>query len=202
MNNDKERQFIKSFERLCYSRSSWQVWADMVTMFACTISNAVDKTNFDRREKMYMDAVGHYEPGKIDAFAEMFANLVEAMEANPYQDFLGINYQRCAIFAAQDIDPIVAMMCYVQLSLIGCAAYVKIANSLTHPMTGHPLHQQPAENLWLTPMYFSDVWHWRRVFGMLDKMTPIAETAQDDVASIVSAQPIILRSEQISLFDM
>ena len=26
-----EKEFIKVFQELCYSRSSWQVWADLMT---------------------------------------------------------------------------------------------------------------------------------------------------------------------------
>ena len=51
----------------------------------------------------------------------------------------GINYQERALFVGQDIDPVVAMMCYIQLSLLGCPGYVAVGNSLTNPLTGHPL---------------------------------------------------------------
>lgn len=35
-----EKEFIKVFQELCYSRSSWQVWADLMAV-ANTISNPV-----------------------------------------------------------------------------------------------------------------------------------------------------------------
>ena len=46
-----------------------------------------------------------------------------------------INYQTSVLFVAQDIDYIVGLMCYLQLSLMGCAGYVVIANTLTNPST-------------------------------------------------------------------
>ena len=53
------------------------------------------------------------------------------------------------VFYAQDIDRIAALMCYIQLSLLGCKALIKIGNSLTDPLTeNEPLN----ENIWLTPM--------------------------------------------------
>jgi len=62
----------------------------------------------------------------------------------------GINFQRRIFFAAQDIDMIAGLMCYIQLSLLGCTAVVKIGNSLTDPFTNNePL----TEKLWFTPMY-------------------------------------------------
>lgn len=62
----------------------------------------------------------------------------------------GVNYQEKIIFAAQDIDPVAGLMCYIQLSLLGCMAYVKIGNSLTDPLT---TNVAPAENIWVTPMF-------------------------------------------------
>lgn len=61
----------------------------------------------------------------------------------------------------QDIDETVALMCYIQLSLLGVAGYVKVGNSLTEPMTDN----DDKENYWFTPMYFSNVWVLRRIFG-------------------------------------
>lgn len=46
-----------------------------------------------------------------------------------------INYQTSVLFTAQDIDYIVGLMCYLQLSLMGCAGYVVIGDSLLHPST-------------------------------------------------------------------
>ena len=71
-----------------------------------------------------------------------------------------LNYQNHVLFTAQDIDSTVALMCYIQLSLLGVAGFVKIGNSLTEPMcSGDSL-----ENYWFTPMYFSEVWTFRRIF--------------------------------------
>lgn len=60
------------------------------------------------------------------------------------------NYQEKLLFVAQDVDPIAAMMCYIQLSLLGCQAIVKIGNSLTDPFLNDELM---SNKLWFTPMY-------------------------------------------------
>ena len=39
--------------------------------------------------------------------------------------------------------------------------YVKVGNSLTEPMTDN----DNKENYWFTPMYYSNVWVLRRIFG-------------------------------------
>lgn len=84
----------------------------------------------------------------------------------------GINYHNHALFVAQDIDRVAAMMCYIQLSLLGCAGYVVVANTLTNPLTGSTLSPAPNENqeIWITPMYVSDVWHFRRLFNLLGSL--------------------------------
>lgn len=72
-----------------------------------------------------------------------------------------------ALFVAQDIDRVAGMMCYIQLSLLGCAGYVVIADTLCNPLTGNVLHPNPNENqeIWFTPMYISNVWRLRRFFN-------------------------------------
>lgn len=75
---------------------------------------------------------------------------------------IDFNYQQQALFVGQDIDYTVGLMCYIQLSLLGCAGYVYIGNSLTDPLTGHVLFGKEGANTWYTPMYFSDSWHIRR----------------------------------------
>jgi len=81
-----------------------------------------------------------------------------------------VNYQTSVFFVAQDIDFTVGLMCYIQLSLLGCAGYVVIGDSLAHPSTAYDrrgLIPRDEGNVWYTPMYFRDVWHWRRRAGFL-----------------------------------
>lgn len=76
-----------------------------------------------------------------------------------------INYQQTIEFVAQDVDFTAAMMCYIQLSLLGCAGYVIVGNTLTTPPT-EPLTNQ---NVWYTPLYFLDEWHWRRMLKTISR---------------------------------
>lgn len=62
----------------------------------------------------------------------------------------GVNYQQKIMFVAQDVDLIAGLMCYIQLSILGCKGFVKIGNSLTEPLTDCFV---PDENIWFTPMY-------------------------------------------------
>ena len=84
-----------------------------------------------------------------------------------------INYQTSVLFVAQDIDFLAGMMCYIQLSLMGCPGYVVIDDSISHPITGidpHGLIPRDGPKVWYTPMYFRDVWHWRRLWVQMDRL--------------------------------
>lgn len=92
--------------------------------------------------------------------------IAECHAAGKRLRLLGRNWQNCVLVTAQDIDSSVGMMCYIQLSLLGAAGYVKIGNSLTDPMTAG----DDSANYWYTPMYFSDVWRYRRIFHSIDRL--------------------------------
>ncbi len=77
-----------------------------------------------------------------------------------------LNFQNHILIAAQDIDETVALMCYIQLSLLGVAAYIKVGNTITDPMNS----SDTMENYWFTPMYFSDVWSLRRAVRKMDEL--------------------------------
>ena len=229
----KEKDFLKLFDKLTCSRSGWQVWEDLMTVMACSISNAVDRTpdKFQRREEKYERSIKNL--GGVEIPAQMLGIITMALEQNPDQDFLGklymslnlgnhwkgqfftpynicrmmaemnfgdgvqaeaerkgyisvcdpcvgagamliaaanamkrakLNYQTNAVFVGQDIDRVVAMMAYIQISLIGCPGYIIIGNSLTNPPTGHVLFPQDTEGqeVWITPLFMHDIWEMRR----------------------------------------
>lgn len=60
----------------------------------------------------------------------------------------GINYQREILFVAQDIDQTAALMCYVQLSILGCPAIIIVGDSLAKP----GFHTD--NSVWYTPFYY------------------------------------------------
>lgn len=272
--NNRQKEFVKEYERLCSRNSRHQVWSDFVYMTAAAISNAVDKRHAEHREEQYMTIVKRYTREELNVFPTLFALITSGMEEYPDQDFLGelymelnlgndkngqfftpydvckcmamltiesdvlrkqierqgyisindcacgagatliaaamvlkdafkdisFNYQQQAMFIAQDIDYTTALMCYIQLSLLGCAGYVRVGNTLTDPMVGHVLFGDGSENTWYTPMFFSEVWQMRRaienvksLFGKLsDAPAPIqAETSSTmDVTEKQQEEPL------------
>jgi type I restriction-modification system DNA methylase subunit len=232
---DYSQLFIKDFMELARTRSKWTVWDDFITMFACSISNAVDKSHihWDEREKMYLSIVKKYKKSEMDIFPRLAAYVIEALDKNQEQDFLGelfmnlnlsnehngqfftpyhvcdfmakitcdvdsmpktgpitindpacgagatliaaanelrkiyekrgLNFQNYVLAVAQDIDQNVGLMCYIQLSLLGLAGFVKIGDSLSDPIR----NGDDLSNYWFTPMYYSEIWTYRRMFDYL-----------------------------------
>lgn len=230
-NKNPEKDFLNIFNQLARYRRPLDIWRDFVVMFACAISNAVDKEHSKEREKLYLNTINKYGKANQDLFPELCAYTVMALDENPDQDFLGklymqldlgntdaqqyftpydvarmmssialgdidkkvkeegyvtisdpccgsganlisavnearrklekenLNFQNHIFMAAQDIDLTVALMCYIQLSLLGVAAYIKVGNTLTDPMT----ENDSLENYWFTPMNFTRVWAVRRM---------------------------------------
>ena len=87
-----KKEFVKIFHELCYSRQPWEVWSDVITVMACSIANATDKTpsRHESREKEYAECIKRLKG--VDKPAQLFAILVDALEMNTDQDFLGSLY--------------------------------------------------------------------------------------------------------------
>lgn len=84
----------------------------------------------------------------------------------------GVNYQRSVFFTAQDLDSTCALMCYIQLSLLGCAGWVRIGDTLSHPPTAPMLLGEDDGDTWYTPMYYSDEWAPRILAARLTAARP------------------------------
>ena len=88
---------------------------------------------------------------------------------------MGIDVQKDVMFVGQDVDRLAAQMCFIQLSLLGCAGYVVVANSLTNPVTGASdilPHENECQEFWYTPFFWTRTWTERRrvQLEMLKKM--------------------------------
>lgn len=229
--SEARNEFARVFKELTRDHRAWDVWKDFITMYACAISNTVDKSHFDEREAMYMRCIEKYKKGEQALFPELIAYLVAAIDENQDQDFLGsifmelglgstskgqfftpydickamagvtlgddlvdrieekgvisindsscgagatliaaiqeakrklegtgYNYQERLMIIGQDVDEIVALMCYIQISLLGMPGFVKVDNTLTNPICGG----DSKENYWYTPIYMFGRWRYLR----------------------------------------
>lgn len=176
-----------------------------------------------KNENRYKDITKNYSESEIETIVKIFAEITNALEANPFQDFLGdlymqldmgssalgqfftpytvsyamaessfdeknakaelskkgyisvleptvggganviafcevlknhdINYQTQCVIVCQELSKSTALMCYTALSLIGCAAAVKIGDSLSDPYTNYFAECSKGAEIWTTPMF-------------------------------------------------
>ena len=87
-----EKEFLDVFSKLCYSRISWQVWSDLISAIACTLSNVTDRTpkHFESREREYVQCIKRL--GSVEVPAKILHIIVMALQNEPEQDFLGKMY--------------------------------------------------------------------------------------------------------------
>ena len=86
-------------------------------------------------------------------------NRIKQMKMNPHTQLFCVG---------QDVNFETAMMCYVQISLLGIAGYVVVGDSLKESMDGSVLIAP--EDAWCTPLYFLKTWTHRRVSEYLKGM--------------------------------
>lgn len=115
-----EKEFMEIFKQLCYSRSSWQVWTDIMSAIACSLSNAVDKTprRYEAREKEYKQCIKRL--GSLELPAKLMGTIVMALENNPEQDFLGEMYMRLELgnhWKGQFFTPYCVCQCMAEISI-------------------------------------------------------------------------------------
>lgn len=122
--------------------------------------------------------------------------------ANRIHDDLGINYQTDCMFVGQDIDYTTALMCYIQLSLLGCPGYIKIGDTLSDPALDNWTEIETKIDIWLTPMFYNEVWMARRIseqlaglFSRLSVHTKTEKVQDKETVRTTDSSP-----EQISLF--
>jgi len=75
-----QRNLISMIKKFSHSHRTHTVFADFVEMAAISISNAVDRTQFDLREKRYLEIVRRYSKEEVALFPQMFAELAESFE--------------------------------------------------------------------------------------------------------------------------
>ena len=89
MSDVHQRQFVKLFDAASQRNNRWSVFSDFVHISAIAISNTVDHAHAEEREKEYARITKSYNRKEMDCLRHMFAEIVEGLEANPNQDFMG-----------------------------------------------------------------------------------------------------------------
>ena len=209
--DDHQKAFLKIFNSLCGRFNRWQVWQDFVMVTAIEISNATDKQNAPERTKTYQTIISKYSDAEQNKFAyDVCRCMVEISGgSDPAAENAGffsvsdpacgagalliafanlcrrknICYHDKVLFVAQDIDLIAGLMCYIQLSFLGCAGYVVIGNTITEPSTAYDrrglLPAGPQSRIWYTPFFSTDIWYLRRQWAQIELlMKPVCRQTE------------------------
>jgi type I restriction-modification system DNA methylase subunit len=83
-----KKNLIKLIEQVSYRHSTWKVFSDFVELASLSISNSVDKTQYETREKRYLEIIKTYERTEGELFPKMLGELILALE-DKMTDILG-----------------------------------------------------------------------------------------------------------------
>lgn len=164
LRDQSQKSVVKLIDSLCGRYSRWEVWQDFIIMSAISISNVIKGPHNDRREKQYLDRANKYSAKELETFSQMLAEVTDAMEQNPDQDFLGelfmaLNlgnewkgqfftpYNVCRLMAAMtygdDLKQKITQKGWVSVSDPACGAgalLIAFANECRRP--GHGINYQ------------------------------------------------------------
>lgn len=270
---ESQTAFSKAFQPLGERHQRWQVWADFIVASAISLAAPFDPPNTEKwkeRDAEFKSIMGRYTEAERRVFVELLQIMMQALEDEPEQDFLGemfmmlelsnhwkgqffTPYDVCrmmvemtmqdvaarieqkgwvgicdpacgagallvaarnylqrnpcgkllghqqTLFVAQDIDRVAALMCYLQLSLLGCAGYVVVGNTITNPTVGlgdNPVLpiETEGQDIWCMPLFHDQIWVWRQAFARLDYLTantipaPMSDTPAEEPAAPIEAE--------------
>jgi len=78
--NDYVKELMKLIDKIAYTHTSREVFKDFIEMSAISISNSVEHSHYNEREKQYLSLIKKYDSERQKLFPEAFALLVEALE--------------------------------------------------------------------------------------------------------------------------
>lgn len=106
-NTDYKKRFLNGFNLLTRgSHAPYEVWQDLITVFALSIQNgctrplkdtSMFKDVWKNREQEYLRIINKYNKKERSLFPQMLALLVKEYEREPFQDLLGKIYMETGI---------------------------------------------------------------------------------------------------------
>lgn len=198
--DDREQEYIRTIKR--YTKAEQEIFPKL---FAVTVEAIEREPDQDFLGEMFMGLeLGNHWKGQFFTpynVCRMMSEItiVDLEDRIEKRGWVGINDPCCgagalmiaarntmvrhkkgprdALYVAQDIDRTAALMCYIQLSLLGCAGYVVVGDSLLNPLAGtSPLliSPSPEHEIWLMPALYDEVWctriQWERMRLMLESL--------------------------------
>lgn len=89
---DRRRELVRLIQKLARSRGPGRVFADFIELSCLSLSNAVDRSQFDTRESRYHEIRKSYSYEEFEQFPQMLGLLTMVMETAGFDDVLGSLY--------------------------------------------------------------------------------------------------------------
>lgn len=113
------KQIKKIIQGMAGKYSTYNIFRDFIVLAACTISNHCDMSQWEKREKLYMDTIAKYEREEADNFVKMLGLMTLAYEYR-MSDFIGELYMSMEFgnkhvgqfFTPYDISRMMSQMIY------------------------------------------------------------------------------------------
>lgn len=94
--DERQQAIVKILRDLSRTHGLDRTWSDWTEMGALALANAVDRTQFDKREARYLEIVGHYAQDELPRLVEAFALLVQCWDqrvtTGDFDDVLGSTF--------------------------------------------------------------------------------------------------------------
>ena len=90
------KEMTKKLTGLTGGKRMFEVFRDFTELFALSLRNAIDKTNWQDREDRYLEVAKGYTHEQLETMAEVFALVVVQMEHQP-EDVLGKLYMELEV---------------------------------------------------------------------------------------------------------
>lgn len=77
---EHQAELVKMIHGLSHAHHPHEIFSDFVELSALSISNAVDRVHYEKREARYLDIVGKYTKEEVAVFPQMLGQLVLCYE--------------------------------------------------------------------------------------------------------------------------
>ena len=126
------KNIIKKIQMLGSKYENWRVFSDFCELVAITISNSVDKKQWQEREERYLTIVKQYEKEEVYLFASMFGDLVMTLQTHSenrrFEDVLGKVFHELELhnkWKGQYFTPSPVCDVMAQITLQDCEEIIK-----------------------------------------------------------------------------
>ena len=132
-------EFCATFRELARIYSAEKVWEDVI--YACALTQSIFLRNYDKKDREKIDRImDQYSEEDQYKIMSLYANIMDALNENPGQDFLGEMYHRLNLqkkekgqfFTPYDVCKLMTLLCLSTENLvseISQKGYVTVSDS-------------------------------------------------------------------------